>query len=578
MKGATRAADDLALLLVELTAELTVREMAQRYGGGRTMWSEYRCAARIIPLGRLNTVVRDRVRDGRGREEMLRRARRLYEAALIAEADAGPGPKLDEALRRAEADLVESERLVRSLLSIVTMLMKEPPGPRSATGSPQAGQDGRAAHGSRTREPEPEAPSHGFAERAFGQLGEMWAARQAARQLLADTKARYRALPAGDGRTADADGELTLALARIADALEHGRWETERLHQELRSELDSEGDREAHDGAPLEGVVLERTDRPLSAAAARPVTGTQTPSMAYDLAPRPVAGGGAVMAARPGPNRILLTGVAAAAVLAIAAIAMVAVVVVGQQRSAAPSAVKGAAERQLPGSRGAVRPSAPATPTPGPSTSPPQGGTLPGTSPSPTAAASPGLPASTAPTGNGASPSPSSSASPSGSPSATGDPRPGPTTVPSPSDGLLQLSNAGSRMCLSVPEGSSAPADGLIQASCGDSHEQRWHLTPESTGAADTVYSVRNRYSGLCLSVEAARVTNDARVTQYDCGDREGLFPDQFWTVRYHAASRTWQLVNVHSGKCASSRAGSRENEPVLQQDCREDPWLMWRI
>ncbi|WP_405438414.1 RICIN domain-containing protein [Streptomyces avidinii] len=70
-KGATDEANALARFLRTMTDSLTVRELAERYGGGKTLWGEYRCGARIIPLGRLNTVVRDRVRDPRGRGAML---------------------------------------------------------------------------------------------------------------------------------------------------------------------------------------------------------------------------------------------------------------------------------------------------------------------------------------------------------------------------------------------------------------------------------------------------------------------------------------------------------------------------
>ncbi|MFE5621927.1 hypothetical protein ACFQ8S_07685 [Streptomyces virginiae] len=165
MKGATEAADDLARFLVDLTAGLTVREMAQRYGGGKTSWGEYRSGTRIIPLGRLNAVVRD----GRGREAMLRRAGRLHDAALVAGADAGPPPRLDEALRRAEADLAESERIVRQLATVIATLLAEREGagerPRRAGGAEDPSAAGRAAAEPYAAEPEPRAASRRTPER-----------------------------------------------------------------------------------------------------------------------------------------------------------------------------------------------------------------------------------------------------------------------------------------------------------------------------------------------------------------------------------------------------------------------------
>ncbi|MFD6892151.1 RICIN domain-containing protein [Streptomyces sp. NPDC059957] len=149
--------------------------------------------------------------------------------------------------------------------------------------------------------------------------------------------------------------------------------------------------------------------------------------------------------------------------------------------------------------------------------------------------------------------------------------------VPEVPDGLFRLANVDSRLCLAVPLGSTTPSQGLIQAGCDEFDEQQWYLTRETTGPAGSVYSVRNRYSGLCLSVDAAKPTNDAAITHYLCGDRQGLFPDQLWTLRYRSAHRSWQLVNVNSGKCVASRAGDRENDPILQQDCRDEPPTMWQ-
>ncbi|MFG3547564.1 hypothetical protein [Streptomyces sp. NPDC047725] len=90
-RGATAEANALAGFLRELTEGVGVRELAQRYEGvGKTLWGEYRSGARIIPLNRLNAVVKDRYRDARGRQVMLARARELHEAALRAEAPGGP--------------------------------------------------------------------------------------------------------------------------------------------------------------------------------------------------------------------------------------------------------------------------------------------------------------------------------------------------------------------------------------------------------------------------------------------------------------------------------------------------------
>ncbi|MDI3403247.1 hypothetical protein [Streptomyces cavernicola] len=115
-----------------MTDGLGVRELAERYKddagrGGRTVWSEYRSGARLIPLGRLNLVVKDRVRDARGRQEMLAKARRLHDAALAAEAETAPAPGAEESLRQAQADLESSRRLVQRLLGIIDNLQQQSP-------------------------------------------------------------------------------------------------------------------------------------------------------------------------------------------------------------------------------------------------------------------------------------------------------------------------------------------------------------------------------------------------------------------------------------------------------------------
>lgn len=119
----------MAGLLRDVTAGMTVRELAQRFGGGKTAWSEYRSDAQVIPVGRLGIVVEDRVRDPLRRRELLARARRLHGRALMAQAEAEvaatapPGP--EAALRRAQDDLAASGQLVEGLPVLMTMLQEQ---------------------------------------------------------------------------------------------------------------------------------------------------------------------------------------------------------------------------------------------------------------------------------------------------------------------------------------------------------------------------------------------------------------------------------------------------------------------
>ncbi|MFI1100786.1 RICIN domain-containing protein [Streptomyces melanogenes] len=564
----------MAGFLGDLTAELTVRELAQRYGGGKTMWSDYRSGARIIPLGRLNSVVRDRVRDGRGRQALLQRAHRLHEAALVAEAEAGPGLKLDEALRRAEADLAEAEGLVRSLLSLVGRLLGDKenlgaaaPEPERRRGAPEPA-DTSAPASAPDAEEGSEPTADGLVDRALRQLEAVRTLRRGARQILGQARAESRAaLPAGSTASVTAGTGLALALARTADALADTGHEVECLWREHR----------AAEGPPLQGVVLERTDRP---SAAPVIAQTALPPLPYDISPPasvPAGAAGQLIVATPRGGRVrsslALTAVLAVfTVLAVAVSAATAVVVVERERPAAAAPASREVQPyllQYQSPSGDTGPSAPPVTTPpgSPSTVAP---------PPPTATR---LAATTAPAQGGgfvAPPPPPAAAT-----SASTGPKPTPTSTSTPEapdapNGLFRLANAGSHLCLAVPAGTPTPADGMIQTGCGDNPAQQWHLTRETSGPP-AVYSIRNRLSGLCLSVQGARVDNDVSVTHYLCGDRQGLFPDQFWTLRYRSAFRAWQLVNVNSGKCAGSRAGSRDNEPVLQEDCRDDPWLMWQ-
>ncbi|WP_269671602.1 RICIN domain-containing protein [Streptomyces pactum] len=160
----------------------------------------------------------------------------------------------------------------------------------------------------------------------------------------------------------------------------------------------------------------------------------------------------------------------------------------------------------------------------------------------------------------------------------TGEPRPRPRPwaprPPALPDGWFRLTNAASRMCLTVPDAAVNAAQGLVQATCANGTEQLWRLTEEEPG----LYSVRNANSALCLSVDAARKENGVVITQYLCGDEEHpLFPDQVWGFRWDATYRAWRLVNRHSGKCVTVRPGGGDREQVLQWDCGDESWRLWR-
>ncbi|WP_327250546.1 RICIN domain-containing protein [Streptomyces sp. NBC_01244] len=579
-KGGTEAANELARFLREVTESLTVREMAERYGGGKTAWGQYRSGERIIPLGRLNTVIRDRVRDGRGREAMLKRARRLHDTALTADMRKAPAPRVDEALRRAEADLAESGRLVQSLLAVITMLQETISPLQAAPTGPAVGRQGP---------PEPE-PAAGHLDEAFEQLGAALALRTTARMVHADAQEQSLTAPPvadGSGQVARADRELSLGLAQVGSALEHRRQDVRRLWREIQEE--SGGGR-----AVADGVVLERTDT--SSAAVVTLARTAGAPAAAAVAAAPAGGRGRNLspivpasASAPAPWRgregrasflVLVTACALSVITAAAA-----AIALGRPAVTAPTVYAAPPPGVSPG---AVIPGG-VTPTPAPS-----GTTAPAATTSPTASGTSAppqtVPTTAPPSGSVGSPGPSTSAGPgptsSGPQPSTPQPShpvpsgPSPTTSLPPRlpDGFFRLSNAGGGMCLSGPDDSPVPSDGIVQTVCGASPEQFWQLNKERTGPAGTEYSIRNRNGGLCLSVDAARTTNDAFVTEYLCGEGDGLFPDQFWTFRYNTPRHAWQLVNRNSGKCVLVNTDGGDGEQARQGECGDDARMLWRI
>ncbi|WP_405704986.1 hypothetical protein OG264_00925 [Streptomyces xanthophaeus] len=93
LKGRTSEANALARFLRELTAEDTVSQLEERYRLSRSVWSEYRSGAKIIPLARLNQIIENRYpRDARTRTDALQQARRLHTAATTAASAPAPTP------------------------------------------------------------------------------------------------------------------------------------------------------------------------------------------------------------------------------------------------------------------------------------------------------------------------------------------------------------------------------------------------------------------------------------------------------------------------------------------------------
>ncbi|MFD9725141.1 hypothetical protein [Streptomyces sp. NPDC059072] len=357
-----------------MTAGLTVRELAQRFGGGKTAWSEYRSGARVIPLGRLGLVIKECVRDPRGRQESLARARRLHDQALTAKAEveASPEPGLEDALRRAQEDLAASGRLVEGLLALMTMLREQAKAERSGrTETSETGTKtgtGTGAGGPVGDEPEygPSAEPRIRLDEVLDQLVAARAVEESARQAVADVRAqcdgahRLPWLPVpttqtqtetGDAvlRTGDdvpgttaVDLTLSTELARVHHLVAQQREDAHWLWQRAR------GGRPYSD--VVEGVVLERLDT---------LPAVYSPVPPGPHGPRPTG--------RFSPGRASLAVLAVSLVLALGAGAAFLGMVLGRQDIVLGV---GGGSTPLPLPSGPVAPGAkPTTPSPSPSPS-----------------------------------------------------------------------------------------------------------------------------------------------------------------------------------------------------------------
>ncbi|GEB62063.1 RICIN domain-containing protein [Streptomyces gardneri] len=141
------------------------------------------------------------------------------------------------------------------------------------------------------------------------------------------------------------------------------------------------------------------------------------------------------------------------------------------------------------------------------------------------------------------------------------------------------IKNYNSGRCLAVPGGSQQPAEGLIQWGCGTWNDHYWEIRYEGDGDGERWYSVRNKNSGMCLSVDAARTNDFARATQYPCGNaNEYLFVDQYWALRYNSAKQANQFVNWNSRKCLAVLDGNKnDGAAVIQYTCGTHLDHYWR-
>ncbi|MER8044776.1 RICIN domain-containing protein [Streptomyces sp. NPDC094032] len=181
--------------------------------------------------------------------------------------------------------------------------------------------------------------------------------------------------------------------------------------------------------------------------------------------------------------------------------------------------------------------------------------------------------------GTGAPSSAAGSAAERQSPAPSAKPVPRPGISPLGTTAYGWIRNYNSNKCLAVPGATQQPAARLIQWTCGANTDHYWEIRYEGEGDGESWYSIRNKNSGMCLSIDAAQTGDYAPATQYFCGNAtEHLFVDQYWALRYDSARQANQFVNWNSRKClAVLGAATNDGASVIQWTCGSNPDHYWR-
>ncbi|GGP82289.1 hypothetical protein [Streptomyces melanogenes] len=140
LNGGTPQAEELARWLRELTGELTVRQLAERFPFGRNQWSEFRKGSKLIPQYLIGDLVRALVRGTQAQqlkivqgEELLHEAECAALDRTVRSADRPAGTTVELQLRlddarqgelAAQSALLGTTRLVYLLLDMVGSLTR----------------------------------------------------------------------------------------------------------------------------------------------------------------------------------------------------------------------------------------------------------------------------------------------------------------------------------------------------------------------------------------------------------------------------------------------------------------------
>lgn len=480
-KGATEEANALARFLCEITDGVTVRELGELYRTSKTTWSEYRSGTKIIPWHRLEKIVTDRVRDARGRETLLAKARHLHTEASEAEQGRRPpaATTAAQAQRRAETDLAHAEKLARALLRIIAALQEQLP----ATTAPSA--DAASATGSTPAGLGPDI--HGAQEQlrqAQAKLTRVEEICTTAQEAQATAHGHYLNAVAGPmpaaPSTAEEPGPAPSALLPAPRVDADLEIRLTRLHDDVQAEhhnvaaLWGQISRLPMEPSIVLGEVKDRADIPRTSTDAGPGRASNRRSRwlgrvltALAIVVTSVsATAGTVLYLKPESTRHDTVG-----------------------PSHTPTTTPAAAD-----------PTKPAATTPAPTTSPPGKSTP---TPSDRTAQPPRRPPAPEPTPTRSSPKRST-------PEAVSTDPP-----------LTKWANGNTRKCLHVDSGAMVNGALVVQWACTAEPWQQWRAT-----VGGTLTYITNHNSGKCLEIRGGGTADGAGAVQWECN---GTLWQKWW-------------------------------------------------
>ncbi|QFZ18952.1 pectate lyase [Saccharothrix syringae] len=140
-----------------------------------------------------------------------------------------------------------------------------------------------------------------------------------------------------------------------------------------------------------------------------------------------------------------------------------------------------------------------------------------------------------------------------------------PTASAAVGAGTYTLKNAGSGLCLTVPNASTASGVQLQQAACGS---QRWVLSEVGGG-----FRITPAGSGLCVGVQDGSTSAGKAIQQQSCTGAAG----QTWALT--ASGSNYRVVNVNADKCMNTKDNSTSAGAGVQiNSCDSAATKQWTL